>query len=193
MSVCGTGSPSGQWATRVCRNLERVLGRLLGPDVPLAPLLEEAQLQALDAWPPPEDEPLSVWLRCIATAVALAHLTTGSLRPSEPPSPPRAGSLREVLSHLYARLRAMPPHEQLAFALLELDGASVNEAAAVQRVAPTTILQRVVRVRHQLSFAARRDRLLLRYLCIAQRLRAMAWYEAATPCSLAHAASAAAW
>jgi DNA-directed RNA polymerase specialized sigma24 family protein len=189
MSVRGTSSPSREWAKGVCRNLERVLECLLGPDVPLEPLLQAAQLRALDAWPPPADEPLSVWLRCIATAVALAHLTSGAPRWRVRPPSPRPGSVREVLSHLYARLRGMPPQEQLAFALLELDGASVNEAAAVLRVAPTTLLQRVVRVRRQLLFAARRDRLLLRYLCIARRLRAMAQHQAGVSTSLAHAPS----
>jgi RNA polymerase sigma-70 factor (ECF subfamily) len=183
MSVCGTCSPSIQWLTLVGRELRRTLECLLGPDAPLAELHEVAQFDALGAWPPPREQPLSVWLRCIASRVALSHLKAEAS--NEHTSEARPGGVGEVLSHLYARLRAMPPNEQLAFALVERNGSSVSEAAAVLRVPTATILRRVARVRRQLLFAARRDPLLLRYLCIARRLQAMSRWPASVPSSLA--------
>lgn len=185
MSVRGPRSPGSQWAKVVRCELERTLECLLGPDAPLPQLLEEAQLRALDAWPPPADQPLPVWVRCIACAVALGHLTERNASNSSERQAARPGSVREVLSHLYTRLGTMSPHEQVAFALLELNGTPVSEAAVVLRVPPATVVQSVARARRQLLFAARRDRLLLRYLCIARRLRAMSQRFVAAPAPLA--------
>jgi DNA-directed RNA polymerase specialized sigma24 family protein len=173
MSVRGTRSAGSKWMKVVGCELERTLKCLLGPDAPLDRLLESARFQALSAWPPPGDQPMTVWVRTIASAVALSHLKARSTTPSAGAENARAGGVREVLSNLYSRLRAAPPEEHLAFALVELNGTSVSEAAAVLRVPPPTIVQRAARVRRQLLFAARRDRLLLRYLCIALRLQAI--------------------
>jgi DNA-directed RNA polymerase specialized sigma24 family protein len=174
MSVRGTRSAGTKWMKLVGCELERTLKCLLGPDAPLEPLLESARFQALSAWPPPVDQPLSVWVQRIAGGVALGHLKGQPAAPGEGTThPARPGGIREVLSNLYARLRAMPPQEQLAFALLELNGSSVSEAATVLRVSPTAIRRWAARVRRQLLFAARRDRLLLRYLCIALRLQGL--------------------
>ena len=172
-SRLGVCRPGARWARGVERELDRAIECLLGPDAPIATLLEAAGSRALRAWPPPADEPLSIWVRRVAAQEALEYLE------ATPPAPEtgdrvatrRPGGAREVLSHLHARLRGMPPQDQLAFALLELNGSSVSEAAAVLRLPMATILRRVARVRRQLAFAARRDRLLLRYLCMARRLR----------------------
>jgi DNA-directed RNA polymerase specialized sigma24 family protein len=162
-----------QWNELVGRELERTLQCLVGPEAPLAQLLEVAELEALRAWPPPADPSLSVWVRRIACGVALRHLAGRAVEPCPVTDGLRPGGVREVLTRLHARLRAVPPEEQVAFCLLELNGSSVSEAAAVLGVSTATILRRVARVRRQLLFAARRDRLLLRYLCIARRLQAM--------------------
>jgi DNA-directed RNA polymerase specialized sigma24 family protein len=172
-SLLGPRSRGAQWLKVVELELDRTLECLLGPDAPLEQLLETARCRVADSWPPPSsNEPLSIWVRRIASEVALEHMQGGA-----PPeysghrAKPRPGGVREVLSHLYARLRAMQAHDRLAFALQELNGSSVSEAAAVLRMSPATFVQCVSRVRRQLAFAARRDRLLLRYLCIAPRLQ----------------------
>ena len=183
MSVLGTSRPSSEWLRVIGCELRRTLECLLGPDAPIAELSEVAQFEALCAWPPSADQPLSVWVRCIASRVALSHLKGATS--SDGTTQKRSGGVREVLSHLYARLRAMPPHEQLAFALVELNGSSVSEAAVVLRLPPATILRRVARVRGQLLFAALRDHLLLRYLCIARRLRTVTRWPAPVPSPLA--------
>jgi DNA-directed RNA polymerase specialized sigma24 family protein len=173
MSVRGTRSPGSKWLKVIGQELERTLKYLLGPDAPLPQLLESARFQALSAWPPPSEQPFNIWLRSIASGVALSHLKGAAPAITKEREDARPGGIREVLSHLYARLRAARPQEQLAFALLDLSGSSVSEAAAVLRAPPATIIQRAARVRRQLLFAARRDALLLRYLCLALRWQAI--------------------
>lgn len=171
LSVRGTRSAGSRWMKVVGFELEQTLKCLLGPDAPIEPLLESARFQALSAWPPPGDQPLSIWVRSIATAVALSHLKADPSPTSSEDA--REGGIREVLSNLYAKLRAARPLEHLAFALLDINGSSVSEAAAILRLPPATMVQCAARVRRQLLFAARRDRLLLRYLCIALRWQAI--------------------
>ena len=173
LSVRGTRSAGSKWMKVVGFELEQALKSLLGPDAPIESLLESARFQALSAWPPPGDQPLSIWVRSIATGVALSHLKAEPSPPSTASEEAREGGIREVLSNLYAKLRGMRPQEHLAFALLDINGSSVSEAAAILRLPPATIVQCAARVRRQLLFAARRDRLLLRYLCIALRWQAI--------------------
>jgi DNA-directed RNA polymerase specialized sigma24 family protein len=136
-------------------------------------LLESGRFEALSSWPPHGDQPLALWVQRIASGVALGYLKGQTQAPLEAAAGTRAGGVREVLANLYGRLRALRPQEQLAFALLELNGSSVSEAAAVLRVPPAVVRQRAALVWRQLLFAARSDRLLLRYLCIALRLQAL--------------------
>ena len=89
------------------------------------------------------------------------------------------------MSNLHACLRVLPPEDQLAYALIERSGCSTGEAAVVLRVSPATVARRVARVRRRLLFAARRDHLLLRYLCIARRLQATIRPLPCTPSQLA--------
>jgi len=173
MSVRGTRNAGSKWRKLVGSELERTLKCLLGPDAPIEQLLESGRFEALNSWPPPGDQPLLVWVRRIASGVALGYLKGQPREPDEAAAVTRAGGVREVLANLYGRLRAMRPQEQLAFALLELNGSSVSEAAVVLRVSPAVVRQRAARVRRQLLFAARSDRLLLRYMCIALRLQAL--------------------
>jgi DNA-directed RNA polymerase specialized sigma24 family protein len=175
MAVRGTRSASPEWLKVVSGALQRTLQHLIGPDVPIEPLLESALFEALSTWPPaPGDGPVSVWLQRIAAGVALAHLRCVS--PGTEASGPgaRPGGILEVLSNLHARLRAFRAEEQVAFALLDLDGRSLSEAAMVLRVPVDVVRGRARRVRQHLLFAARGDRLVIRYLCMSARLRALA-------------------
>jgi DNA-directed RNA polymerase specialized sigma24 family protein len=173
MSVRGTRNAGSRWRKVVGSELDRTLKCLLGPDAPIEQLLESGRFEALNSWPPPGDQPLALWVQRIATGVALGYLKGQPRALDETAAGARAGGVREVLANLYGRLRTMRPQEQLAFALLELNGSSVSEAAVVLRVSPAVVRQRAARVRRQLLFAARSDRLLLRYMCIALRLQAL--------------------
>jgi DNA-directed RNA polymerase specialized sigma24 family protein len=175
MAVRGTRTAGPEWVKIVGGALQRTLQHLLGPDVPIEALLESALFEALSSWPPaPGEGPLSVWLQRIAAGVALAHLRCAGPGADPGRLGARPGGIVEVLSSLYARLRKLPAEEQVAFALLELDGRSLSEAAAVLRAPVTVVRQRACRVRRHLLFAARCDRLLIRYLCMSARLRALA-------------------
>ena len=167
-----------EWMKLVGGHLQRTLQRLLGPAAPLELLLEGALFAAATSWPQYRgDEPVSIWAQRVAVGVASTYLADAN-RPAEDLSAcfagARAGGVREVVAALYARLRNLPPEEQVAFALLELDGRSLSEASAVLRLPPVVVRQRAWRARRHLLFAARRDRLIARYLRIGARLRAFA-------------------
>jgi len=96
MSVRGTRSAGSSWMKVVGSELERTLEYLLGPDAPLGQLLESARFQALSAWPPPSDQPLNIWVRTIASDVALSHLKGGSTATSPDSERARPGGIREA-------------------------------------------------------------------------------------------------
>lgn len=156
--------------------MERTLYRVLGPDAPLEPLLEAALLRALNhAAHYAGDEPLAVWADRIAVQVATTY--RGGARPAQPapPSPlDDASRVRTLLSRVHARLLHVRPDEHIAFALLDLDGRPLLDAACLTQAAPIVVRQRADRARRQLLLAARRDHTLAAYLQLSERLRALA-------------------
>lgn len=170
------GAPP-EWFKCVGSRMQRTLYRLLGPAAPVEQLLEGEMTEVAASWSKYSgDEPMSVWAQRMAVDIALRHLTGGGTTPVEGHcfAHARPGGVREVLATLYATLRKTRPMEQVAFALLELDGRSLSEAAAILRAPPMVVRQRAGRVRRHLSFAARGDRLIARYLQIAERIGALA-------------------
>lgn len=170
------GAPP-EWMSFVGSRLQRTLYRLLGPAAPVELLLERGMAEAAASWSKyPGDEPVSIWAQRIAVDVALRHLASGggAVNESHCCANARPGGVREVLTTLYAALQKTRPMEQVAFALLELDGRSLSEAAAILRAPPMVVRQRAWRARRHLLFAARGDRLIARYLRIAARLGALA-------------------
>jgi len=153
--------------------LARTLLRLLGPNAPLDLLFESAFMEAFRSWPPRDATPLPLWAQCIAASKALDALKSRTLVSDLEHRPARPGSVRESLSHLQSWMRSARPEEQLAFALLELNASSLDEAAAISCVPPWLVRQRAWRVRRRLLFAARSDLVLRRYLLIAMRLRSL--------------------
>jgi DNA-directed RNA polymerase specialized sigma24 family protein len=167
-----------EWMKIVGGDLQRTLQRLLGPAAPHELLLEGALFAAATSWPDYRgEEPVSIWAQRVAARVALTYLSEAN-RPAESLSGcfagARPGGVREVVAALYVTLRQRPPEEHVAFALLELDGRSLSEAAAVLRLPPMVVRQRAGRVHRHLLFAARGDRLIAKYVRIASRLRAFA-------------------
>ena len=173
LAVRGTRSASPEWSKLVGSLLERTLQRLLGPEAPQELLLESALFEALSSWPPRGDQTLTLWSQRIAAGVAFGYLKSADGSSAETAAASPSGSLREALTHLHRWLRAARQHEQLAFALLELNASSVAEASAILRVAPAVVRQRAAFLRRQLLFAARGDRLLARYLRLGRRLHGL--------------------
>lgn len=178
MAAQGDRAARAEWMTFVGPCLRRTLYRLLGPAAPMHELVERAMTGAATSWPEYRlEEPVSIWALRIAVEVATGHLREGapvSANASHCFVNARAGGVREVLASVYERMQKTRPEEQVAFALLELDGRSLSETAAVLRVSPMVVRQRAARVRRHLLYAARGDRLIARYLRIAARLAALA-------------------
>lgn len=149
--------------------LERTLQRLLGPAAPIESLLESALVEAFNETDRGE-RPALLALQRIAASVALSYLKSEPCGSVEEQQRARHGSVRETLFHLHAWLRSSRAEDQLAFALLELSASPLLEVAAILRVSPTVVRQRAARIRRQLLFAARSDRLLARYLRLEARL-----------------------
>jgi DNA-directed RNA polymerase specialized sigma24 family protein len=164
--------------------LERTLQRLLGPSAPIEALLESALVEALSETARRE-RPALLALQRIAAGVALDYLKSDYLKSDYLKSDylkgapcgaaaeqehARRGSVRETLFHLHGWLRSSRAEDQLAFTLLELSASPLLEVAAILRVSPTVVRQRAARIRRQLLFAARNDRLLARYLRLEPRL-----------------------
>jgi hypothetical protein len=164
---------SSEWLGFAGRILEHTLRQLLGPSAAIEPLLECALTEAKAAWPAAlGHEPLPIALQRLATGVALRHLRAAPAS-SDASAQERPGGVRQLLIGVYAALGKLPPEDRVAFALLELGGHSPVESAAVLGVPAHVVEQRAGRARCRLLFAARRDALLLRYLRLAARWRAL--------------------
>jgi DNA-directed RNA polymerase specialized sigma24 family protein len=159
--------------------VQRTLHRLVGAEAPIEPLLECALLRAINrAAEYVGDEPLVLWAQTSAVQVATTYLG-GPNRPAPPAAsgeaePELTPKVRDLLSRVRAQLRQMRPEEQVAFALLDLDGRSLGEASSLTRTSPIVVRQRAWRARRQLLFAARHDRLIAGYVRLADPLRKLA-------------------
>jgi len=157
--------------------IQRTLHRLVGAEAPIEPLLETALLRAINRAPEYlGDEPLALWAQSIAVQVATAYLSAPntSISRSSDADAEISPKVRDLLSRVHVRLRKMRPEEQVAFALLELDGRSLGEASSLTRASPIVVRQRAERARRQLLFAARSDRMIAGYVRLADQLRKLA-------------------
>jgi DNA-directed RNA polymerase specialized sigma24 family protein len=174
LAVRGSRDVREGWMRLVASTLERTLHHLLGPDAPLPELLESTLFEAAATWPPPRDEPLSIWMQRIAARASLLHLSRSANSVPVRARPERPGGVREVLVRVYGCLRTLLPEAQVALALLDMDGRALNEAAAILQLSPAAIRKHSRGARRHLAFVARRDPLIARYLRISARLRALA-------------------
>jgi hypothetical protein len=174
LAASGPGSQRAEWIEFAGSILECTLQYLVGPAVPLDRLVAVGLSEVALSWPPSHaEEPLSIWLQRIAAGVALDYLVAAPAC-ANGDAPERPGGVRQLLSCVYSTLRTLKPEDQLAFALVELGGRSLAEAAEVFGVSAPVVEQRVQRARRRLLFAARRNGLLVRYLCLSARWRALA-------------------
>jgi DNA-directed RNA polymerase specialized sigma24 family protein len=166
---------------RVGAGMQRTLHRLVGSDAPVEPLLETSLLMALNrASEYTGDESLALWAQRITVQLAMSYLG-GAPSPSLPSAANEveAGAeltpkVCDLLGRVRAILRRMRPEEQVAFALLDLDGRSLREASSLTGASPMVVRQRASRARRHLLFAARSDRLIAGYVRLSDPLRKLA-------------------
>jgi RNA polymerase sigma-70 factor (ECF subfamily) len=140
-------------------------------------LLQESFLAVFRALPSYRGEAkLTTWADRIAVRVAFHYLRRNSSLRAGDRSAESAPALRLVSSaednaehrqgvaRLYAQLRRLKPEYQIAFALFELDGRSIEEVAEITGVSLVAAKSRISRARRKLCEAARRDDVLTTYL-----------------------------
>jgi DNA-directed RNA polymerase specialized sigma24 family protein len=166
--------------------MQRTLHRLVGNEAPIEPLLEAALLRVVNRAPEYTGyEPLTLWAQSIAVQVATSYLggatTPPGLEAANATFAPDATTgaeltpkIRDLLARVHVTLRRMRPEEQVAFALIDLDGRSLGEASSLMRASPAVVRQRAIRARRCLLFAARSDRLIAGYVRLADQLRRIA-------------------
>jgi RNA polymerase sigma-70 factor (ECF subfamily) len=153
------------------------LYRVVGSNAHMEDLLQESFLAVFRALPSYRGEAkLTTWADRIAVRVAFHYLRRNSSLRAGDRSPDTAPSLRLVTSaedtaehrqgvtRLYAQLRRLKPEYQIAFALFELDGRSIEEVAEITGVSLVAAKSRISRARRKLWDAARRDDVLTNYL-----------------------------
>jgi RNA polymerase sigma-70 factor (ECF subfamily) len=153
------------------------LYRVVGSNMHMEDLLQESFIAVFRALPSYRGEAkLTTWADRIAVRVAFHYLRrSASLRAGDR-SPESAPALRLVTSaeddaehrqgvvRLYAQMRRLKPEYQIAFALFELDGRSIEEVAEITGVSLVAAKSRISRARRKLWDAARRDDVLTNYL-----------------------------
>jgi RNA polymerase sigma-70 factor (ECF subfamily) len=153
------------------------LYRAVGSNMHMEDLLQESFLAVFRALPSYRGEAkLTTWADRIAVRVAFHYLRrSASLRAGDR-STESVPALRLVSSagdnaehrqgvaRLYEQLRRLKPEYQIAFALFELDGRSIEEVAEITGVSLVAAKSRISRARRKLWEAARRDDVLTSYL-----------------------------
>jgi DNA-directed RNA polymerase specialized sigma24 family protein len=141
------------------------LYRLLGSQAPIELLLEATLLRAISG-PVEYDQrqPLVLWAQGIAVRIALSFLS-GVRKPRQGPPPPETEhTVRGLLDRVHSRLRDLSPEDQVAFALLHVEGRPLEEAALLMRVQPLAVRRCAERAQQRLLFLARGDQMIATYL-----------------------------
>jgi DNA-directed RNA polymerase specialized sigma24 family protein len=148
--------------------VRRTLYRLLGSQAPNELLLETVLLRALsEALESDRRQPLVLWAQGIAVRSAMRFL--GRVRePRQGPPPAKTEhTVRRLLDRVHARLRDLSPEDQVAFALLHVEGRPLEEAALLMRAQPLTVRRCAERAQQRLLFLARGDQMIATYLRIS--------------------------
>jgi DNA-directed RNA polymerase specialized sigma24 family protein len=155
--------------------VHRTLYRLLGSQAPIELLLEAALLRALcEAVDYDGRQPLALWAQGIAVRNAWSFLS-GVREPRQAPPPSRKDhSVRGMLDRVHSRLRDLPPEDQVAFALLHVEGRPLDEAALLMRAQQPTVRRCAERAEQRLLLLARGDQVIAAYLRISRLLCAAA-------------------
>jgi RNA polymerase sigma-70 factor, ECF subfamily len=149
--------------------VERVLGRLLGPDADKEDLLQMTLVAAMGAFPRFRGEAsVRTWLIRIAVRIVHEHLRRPERQrrvslelvsePSNPaPEPDRQAAARRALAHLYRHLETIGPKKRIAFVLHVFEGHPLEDVAAIMGASRMATKSRVFWARRELLRRARKD------------------------------------
>ena len=149
--------------------IERVLGRLMGPDADKEDLLQATLVAAMGAFPRFRGEAsVRTWLIRIAVRIVHEHMRRPDRRRrvsleivSAPidtaPEPDRVASARRALARLYRHLEAIGPKKRIAFVLHVFEGHAIEEVAAIMGASQMATKSRIFWARRELLRRARKD------------------------------------
>jgi RNA polymerase sigma-70 factor (ECF subfamily) len=160
---------------RYGKDVERVLFRVLGPDLELADLLQDVFVAALTSIDQVRDpNALRGWLTGIAVRKARKCIVKRRrwrliqfFAPMDmPEGEARVASVEvsEALRCTYEVLGRLPPDERLAFALRHIDGMELTAVASACGVSLATIKRRLSRAQHTFVGIAREHGALAEWL-----------------------------
>jgi RNA polymerase sigma-70 factor (ECF subfamily) len=145
---------------RYGRDVQRVLGRILGVDAELPDLVQDVFLRALEGIDRLEDPAkLRAWLISTAVYAGREQIRRRSRRwwprllprerLPEVAAEPADLAAREALRITYLLLDKLPPDDRVAFALHTFDGMELTEVASACGVSLATIKRRIARGRER--------------------------------------------
>lgn len=149
--------------------VERVLGRLVGPDADKEDLLQLTLMAAIGAFPRFRGEAsVQTWLIRIAVRVVHEHLRRPERRrrvslelvsaPVDPAAEPdRVVAARRALSRLYDHLDVIGPKKRIAFVLHVFEGHPIEDVAAIMGASRVATKSRIFWARRELLRRARKD------------------------------------
>jgi len=178
LAVAGDRSAQRTIFRQLKGSLHSTLYRVLGSNAHMEDLLQKTFLALFRALPfYLGEDPLTLWSDRITLRVAGQHLReqrsidTGGTSRSEPgptlrfvTSTQDAAEHRRGVARLYEQLRRLRPEQQIAFALFELDGRSLEEVAELTGVSLAQARNRTSSARASLWVAARGDEALAQCL-----------------------------
>ncbi len=150
-------------------NLEKLLGRLVGPDADLEDLLQTTLIATVSAFPRYRGEAsVRTWMTRIAVNVVRQHLRRPERRRRValelvPDQVDRRAPADQVAEHraelrrLFHHLDAIGPRKRLAFALHVFSGYPMEEVAALTGASVAATKSRVYWARRALLGRARKD------------------------------------
>ena len=149
--------------------IERVLGRLMGPDADKEDLLQATLVAAMGAFPRFRGEAsVRTWLIRIAVRIVHEHMRRPEQKRkvplelvSEPiellPQPDRQTAARRALARLYVHLEAIGPKKRIAFVLHVFEGHPIEDVAAIMGASRVATKSRIFWARRELLRRARKD------------------------------------
>jgi RNA polymerase sigma-70 factor, ECF subfamily len=149
--------------------LERLLGRILGPGGEIEDVLQDTLEAAIRGFARYRgDAPVKIWLARIAVRTAYHHLRHPSRRrraalelvadtAAETARPDDTAHARRLLERVYRHLSVLSPKSRIAFVLHVVEGRSIEEVTALTGSSAAAVKSRVFMARHRLVWRAERD------------------------------------
>lgn len=158
-------------------SVERLIGRMVGPDAELEDLLQQTLIAAVKSFPRYRGEAsVKTWLCRIAVNIVKQHLRRPhrkrrvalELVPERPTAPELSPDVRarqqHALERLFHHLEAIGTDKRLAFVLHVVEGYSIDEVAALTGASSSATKSRIFWCRRALLSRAKKDPALRSYL-----------------------------